>query len=619
MKYSHHISLLIWLIYFCLSLSAQNTSIVKLREESTTGKYRAEIPPEAPGLVDLNSVIRIQINRTEVEQALFEMAGVSTSSDRLAKLKSLNRLLEHETEIVRMLNEEIRSNQSVDLRTYSYWAQLEENLKQSLQENDSMLYDEINQRMLGPEMDAFEDKTDAEFIIYVIHEKADELRKELTKELGLDESADSSLLVYFRLGAFLKNRQGGRPIHVENFDNYQAENFSEIQRFGTPISEDENREIQNNVRLVSELRAENKNTVKSLEQMMKREVKSLFTSQKAYDSLLFTRNRMYSSHQAKPERADFIQILNENFGNLNLIGEAYKLIATSFNQLSDQSLNTVLLESIPQNIAKELSASVSRARGQFDLLASAANMKQPKPLGTLELDTLSSKYNDLGNAVSNDIRGVQNFVSKISDLFSIFKKSSLKSEAFTDKVKHFRPGNIPAEGFIELKYIGERRPGDEILIKATLERGKSQKNPNFEQKEVFRRYLSLQRIAAHVKMSASLILANPYNRDQQANVTLKNKHQFAASYGVFLKWGSRKNRFYNEFINLGIGMSFSSPDFNLDGTPEFGAGAVVTALRDWVSVGWGWNFGVDAPYTFIGFNIPFTVAGFSSPSASGGF
>jgi len=184
-------------------------------------------------------------------------------------------------------------------------------------------------------------------------------------------------------------------------------------------------------------------------------------------------------------------------------------------------------------------------------------------------------------------------------------------------VLRFTAGSIPLTGLIELKYIGERKAGDEILIKAVLERGKKAGNRNFEQKTLLRRYVTMSRIAVHVKMSGSVILANPYDRASNPAVALQNRYQFSPTYGIFLKWGSRKSKFYNDFVAFGAGLGFSSPDFNLDGTPEFGAGVMLTGFRDLLNAGLGWNFGLDTPYSFIGFNIPFSIGGIQSASPEG--
>ena len=167
---------------------------------------------------------------------------------------------------------------------------------------------------------------------------------------------------------------------------------------------------------------------------------------------------------------------------------------------------------------------------------------------------------------------------------------------------------------IELRYIGERRTGDEILIKAVLEKGNDPNAKGFENKELYRRYITMERISPHIRMSGSLILANPMRRDN-VNPDLK-KFQFAPTYGIFLKWGSRKSHVYNNVVNFGVGVGFSSPDFDLDGTPEFGSGIMITGFNDIISAGLGYNFGNETPYSFIGFNIPFSIGGLPTTSLS---
>ena len=131
---------------------------------------------------------------------------------------------------------------------------------------------------------------------------------------------------------------------------------------------------------------------------------------------------------------------------------------------------------------------------------------------------------------------------------------------------------------------------------------------------------AIERVDLHVKMSGSLILASPLNRSQMITDGRISENlsefQFAPTYGIFMKWGSRKSAAYNEFVQFGLGLAFSSPDFSLDGTPEFASGIMATAFRDIISGGVGWNFSQGVPYSFIGFNIPFSIGGlpFAKPS-----
>ncbi|MEM7659316.1 MAG: hypothetical protein AAF399_24565, partial [Bacteroidota bacterium] len=167
MKYLSLLLVSYGLLSLSSSLFAQSSaSVVTLWEESTTGSYRDTIP--AGGIVDINSIIRIRVNRTEIEEQLFEMAGIPDSSERLQQLRQLNELLSHEATIVQMLND-IRSNPTASLQAYANWAAFEEQYKDILRVSDPDLYQEIYDRIDNFEFGDFdEDKTDAEFIVYVV-------------------------------------------------------------------------------------------------------------------------------------------------------------------------------------------------------------------------------------------------------------------------------------------------------------------------------------------------------------------------------------------------------------------------------------------------------------------
>ena len=45
----------------------------------------------------------------------------------------------------------------------------------------------------------------------------------------------------------------------------------------------------------------------------------------------------------------------------------------------------------------------------------------------------------------------------------------------------------------------------------------------------------------------------------------------------------------NDLFGMNFGIHASIPDFNLDGVPEIGVGAVVSFLKDYVQAGWAFN------------------------------
>ena len=604
-----------------LSLWAQNASqpILTLIEESTTSRYKDTISPDAPGIVDINSVIRIKLDRGQIEEEMFRLQGISSSDERLVKLQDLNRLMRFETEILRQLNENFRASAQPSLAVYQKWALTIQNLINEIKQTDPSIIEDINANVEEQIQFLQQGGTYGEYALDKIEARADRLRKELQHELGLNESGDSTFLVYFRLGAFIKDRTGGRPIHVENFDNYNREEYQEVARFGASISAAEQQALQENTLLAREMAKQQDTVELNFGKILNDGINSLFSSIQAYSQLRTSYDSVRLALRDTPNATQSIQALDQHFSSINSIRRIYDVAQSTFNNLASGGITAAsLIDNEPDIIVGRLEQVVRSANTNYDSLT--LGLRPPsETVGNQELQVVFDNYQNLSVAVNKDISGIRSYLGTARTLISQFRKSYLKSEAFSEQVKRFTAGNLPEEGYIELKYIGRRGVGDEILIKATLERGRNTRNANFERRELYRRYLSLQRISTHVKMSGALILANPYLRDNNARIDLESRYQFTPTYGIFLKWGSRKSRFYNDFLDLGIGMGFSSPDFNTDGTPEFGAGVMMTALKDVISVGWGWNFGMDTPYTFIGFNIPFSLGGFPSANASGGF
>ena len=71
-------------------------------------------------------------------------------------------------------------------------------------------------------------------------------------------------------------------------------------------------------------------------------------------------------------------------------------------------------------------------------------------------------------------------------------------------------------------------------------------------------------IGAHSVTKVGLIMANPYTLDAGPDAP---KFRFAPSAALLLKFGSRTSHFYNNFLDLGIGLNTAAPDFDLDGKP----------------------------------------------------
>jgi len=597
------------------------SGIFTLMEESTSGKYMDTLPQTGPAIVDINSTLHIKIDLAALEDEMFRFQGISGSDGRLQKLKEFNTLLRNQNTIISLINEKFSGSGTPTMQDYKKLAAETDGLLGELEKKlDIGLYEELSN---SPEVvDQFLN-SDLPYILIVINfleQKARDLRSELTEQLNVNGEADSSLLIYFRLGAFIKNKSGGRPVHVENFDEIAPDSYSEISRFSAPLSDGERNALIETSMLNDSLRGNTSNLIASFRQIVKSKINNLFPSdserakfKSVFNTTLFALNQ---SNATKPAA----RIMLENEMNLGRVEQFYTLATETYQQLAGNFPQGLLsgdnLDQTFNQFSQLITSAFTKFKGDVSLyeqsgFAAAAGGTAP---GAEDLDHVVSAYDTYVAAVQSDIDSIKSLFSFVRGILEPFRKSYLANEDFSDQILRFTAGSIPPVGLIELKYIGERKAGDEILIKAVLERGKKGGNRNFEQKPLLRRYVTMSRIAVHVKMTGSVILANPYNRASNSAITLQNQYQFSPTYGIILKWGSRKSKFYNDFISLGAGFAFSSPDFNLDGTPEFGSGIMVTGFRDILSAGWGWNFGLDAPYSFIGFNIPFSIGGIQSAS-----
>lgn len=610
----------------CFCFQVSTAQLLTLVEESTTGKYKDTIPYEGVAIVDINSRILVKVNVPELEDQMFRFQGISARDERLEQLRRLNELMRSQNDILNLLNDKFLNTDAnkPTLADYQDLAILVDDVLAEIEEDDAII-DIIDSE--ATELRFNREKGNYALLVFdILGEQAQAIRESLLDELIVDGARDSSLVIHFRLGAHIKNRSGGRPVHIENFDDLTPDNYIEMERFGAPLSDEEETALIRNKGLRDSLDLNVDQLGGFFTSSLKAKAQQLFPS----DTTKLTFRKLYTNTLSllsqDTETRPAAQVLLENEINLERVNRMYRfatenfeLFTSLFNQKQGfQSTN--YLQSFTQ-----LSELVSNAYQAFhgDVVSYSSNdlfrtIDGGTP-GLEQLQLVDVSYENYQNSVQRDISGVQQLISEGQRLLSPFRKSSIKNEEFTEAVLRFQAGTIPTEGYIELKGIGERKAGDEILIRAIIERGKNKANPNYDDKELYRRYVKMARVEPHLKMSGSLVLANPYARQMAPDVELENTFQFAPSYSVFMKWGSRRSKFFNDFLAPGLGLSFSSPDFNLDGTPEFGAGVVISAFRDILSAGWSWNFGVDTPYSFIGFNIPFAVGGLPGLGMTNGY
>ena len=152
---------------------------------------------------------------------------------------------------------------------------------------------------------------------------------------------------------------------------------------------------------------------------------------------------------------------------------------------------------------------------------------------------------------------------------------------------------LPSTVSIPLIGTGRRDAGDHFTLKFAV--GAADK----PREVIETRQLIMYRILWHMDLKANLIWADPMG------TTTSVKHfEAAPAYNAMLKHGSRKHVLWNSLLDPGIGLNLAALDFNHDDAQELGIAVAASAIRDFLTVGYGYNVSQGVRYWFFGLRLP---------------
>ncbi|PSR09733.1 MAG: hypothetical protein DA408_10010 [Bacteroidetes bacterium] len=220
-----------------------------------------------------------------------------------------------------------------------------------------------------------------------------------------------------------------------------------------------------------------------------------------------------------------------------------------------------------------------------------------------ELQNFVSTYEGCKADLAHDRDVLLGVGMRLRTLFSSGQSSAKFSMELGEDIRRLSYDAVPAESYIDLQGTGNRANGDQMKVIATLEEGSGD---DAVRVNVDTRIFSLQQIGMYSVIKPMLLLANP-TRDPGPNSNIRldeKKFQFAASYSLLFKFGSRTSRAFNEVWQPAIGVNFGALDFDTDGTPEFSAALEFDFLKDYFALGYGYDFGVSETFFMLGFRLP---------------
>ena len=543
-------------------------------------------------LIDINATVEVKLDKNQI---LLQIPYDAASNKQLvAKVQELNFILSNQIELLNLLEGRV----------------IDKTAEAQLDDYTTLMTQFYERLMANPEVRKTANKLFQEFFspsvdknvyanpqTYVLKNLSAEYVKAIEELYKSSEAGKAKIY----LTAFLttKNEQN-RKVHIENFDTYAEGEFYEVERWVTTFSKEDIDAFKQTKILADNLNALVDEKFTYVKNYLAANLESIGCIQKLLQDVQSIINDKDLVFQSEVKDAEvFLESLKAE-----LLGVSAPL--NSLTDLGTQADVTALdIFNARSNAASAaLQIFPSKAESFFKgLKNSVVNNPRVKALQA-QVETCKVK-------VSEDLVKIKSLTANIADLLNGFKKSSNSASDIGDEVLQFNINDLPGTGYINLKTTGKRDNGSELLLKLQVSKDGASKSKT----TLLEQRYKLQQLGFYTITNVSVILANPFNRG--ANVMLEKDFQFAPSGSLIFKFGSRTSKTWN-FIDPGFGFNVSTPDFDLDGSPDIGLGGVVTLIRDIVSVGAAYNTNTDTPYWFFGLSLPFSTLGlFGGGSTSG--
>jgi hypothetical protein len=550
-------------------------------EKADNGKTHT-VDMSGPKIVDINSSLEIDVNKQEVLKAIeLQYPQLKPQLELESKIDALQKALENQESIIKILQS---SMPSLD-QQQTFFFQIDQFL--TLVGQNSELRAQVNS--LYAEYDAVYGITgnqDLPAEAYIIQN----LNKDLTA-LVEDLNNTEAQIYSVSLLAFKMDPSGGDRVHVKNFDTYTERDYVTIDRWVTTLSEEQKKKLEDLKTKADALNKSNATLFDELKQLFKANFPNLDCIGEVKDDL----NAMLEDPQlAGAFTTDLKNISSKIYKDLGSL----QVLIDLFNKNVDSwDIDTAFqaVEAL-KNLKQEF-VNISITLSSFKNTAASIASLQARA------DALVASFAGCYGALKNDYENLIKALSLIAKRQSNF----IENKEIGKEVLKFTVATLPQKGFINLKGTGKRSNGDQLLIEVVLRLPSSEDGMPEQVITLEEQILTMQLIGIRSEVAVGMLLMNP--DESSLDFEPERKFYFAPGASLLFKFGSRKSTTYNNFIDFGVGINFASPDLDTDGTPEFGVGLIATALRDIVSIGYGYNVSIDAPYWYFGVNLPFNFPG----------
>ncbi|TXD83280.1 hypothetical protein ESY86_17050 [Subsaximicrobium wynnwilliamsii] len=565
-------------VLLLFSLAKVQAQIIQVTEIDR-GSSRSISLAEAQ-IIDINASLEINLSKTELLKMIAEQYPQYTQQTALeSKINAISDALLNQEAI---LNSLILGVENVESQQQFF--DLMELFLMTIGENEmlSQRYEILSEAYFN-----LENHETLNMEAYIFSRfNADAL--ELKEQLKLMEATKYNV----SLVAFKKDKLGGDRVHVQNFDTYTERDYVTIERWVTSLSDSQEEQIAGLAEKAKTNEAKTLRIFESLKTKLITYLPNLDCVQAQKENLMTLLNNPETYGDLT---ADITLQANELFSRLNALSSmvtAFKSDIGSWTITTPFELKTNL-ENFSKN-SKHLTE-------DFELLESLSKA----------IERLRPKFDQLFQGFEPCVLEFEAYFKVVQETLTLLKlqqSNYIVNKTIGDEVHRFSIDNLPSKGFINLKGTGSRTNGDELVLEVVLRVPSTLEGAPEQQFLLEQRSFYMQLIGARSEVAVGMILANPIGSTNPA-IDPARSFFYAPSASILLKFGSKSSYFYNEFVDLGVGLNFAASDFDTDGTPEFGTGLVVTGFKDIISFGINYNVTLDEPYWFFGINLPFNLPG----------
>ncbi len=543
---------------------------------------------DRPGIVDINSKIKVLLDRPAIANALRDSVGAGgPSGDTLAELKRVTTALEKASALLPGVRDALQTWQA-SAKTVADNTKLSEAFGKFGKEmapidavvrGSPELRREFERRVIEI-VDEDPDASQAEQERIVLELVGEWLQR---KRAEVEEQAAQSG-GYVRLGAWLDRGGKRSPVHLPGFDTVPEGEFYEVDRWKVAMTDDQKEQLKARkaqARAINAAGGDPKVLFDRWAEETRKQMQQLLAS--CIDEFQ-TRADEFATSQA-PTVAAAVRLNSEAKDVVRLARRLrHEYGEVEFRSLSPEGW-LELLHGLHDDF-EELVAQWRELRAAFSAFKAAA--AQVPAAAKPAFDQLLA-----GECITT----IDNQLHAMAQQLGI-ARASADVEQFSDAVLKLDIGAVRESTQFDLRTTGMREAGDQILLRLEAGKRESSNSAPIEQ-TIASRELDLERVLPHLETTVGLIFANP-----DGSTALSSDFQAAPAYSILYKEGTRGSRLRNSLFDWGVGVNIAALDFDKDDTPELGFGLVVAALRNYVQLGYGYNPFEEEAYWFFSVNLP---------------